>query len=84
LLTCKDFLGWLNDYLDETADDEVKLQVKEHITNCANCWVVYDTTKKTLQVYKGMEPREVPEPLRAKLLDALQKKCGKAGGGSLC
>ena len=80
MLTCKEFLGWLNDYLDETADEEVKAQVKEHITNCPNCWVVCDTTKKTLQVYKGMEAREVPEPLRAKLLEAIQKKCGKAGG----
>ena len=78
MLTCKDFLAWLNDYLDETADEEVKAQVKEHITNCMNCWVVYDTTKKTLQVYKGMEPKEVPEALRAKLLEALSKKCCKA------
>mgnify|MGYP003382889803 FL=1 len=78
MLTCKDFLAWLNDYLDETADEEVKAQVKEHITNCVNCWVVYDTTKKTLQVYKGMEPKEVPDALRAKLLEALSKKCGKA------
>ena len=80
MLTCKDFLGWLNDYLDETADEEVKAQVKEHITNCVNCWVVYDTTKKTLQVYKGMEPKEVPDALRAKLLEALSMKCGKAVG----
>ncbi len=79
MLSCKDFLGWLNDYLDETADDQVKAQVKEHITNCPNCWVVYDTTKKTLQVYKGMEPREVPETLRNRLLEALLKKCGKTG-----
>ena len=53
MLTCKDFLGWLNDCLDNTADAETKAQVQKHVANCPNCWVVYDTTKKTLEIYKG-------------------------------
>ena len=86
MLTCKEFLGWLNDCLDNTADAETRAQVEKHVSNCANCWVVYDTTKKTLSVYKGEayrgEPQPVPEPLRARLLEAIQRRCGKSAGGS--
>jgi predicted anti-sigma-YlaC factor YlaD len=74
LLTCKEFLGWLNDYLDDTGGEDVRRQVQQHIGNCPNCWVVYDTTKKTLEIYKGMDAQPVPEPLRAKLIDAIQKR----------
>jgi hypothetical protein len=56
----------------------VKAQVKEHITNCANCWVVYDTTRRRCRSSRVWS-QEVPEPLRAKLIEALQKKCGKSG-----
>jgi predicted anti-sigma-YlaC factor YlaD len=79
LLTCKEFLGWLNDCLDNTADAETKAQVQKHVSNCPNCWVVYDTTKKTLDVYKGdayrSEPQPVPDSLKAKLLAAIQGRC---------
>jgi len=36
--------------------------------------VVVDTTKKTIDVYKGMEPTPIPEPVREKLLAALERK----------
>ena len=80
MLTCKEFLGWLSDCLDNTADAETKAQVEKHVSNCPNCWIVFDTTKKTLDVYKGDryrgEPHAVPAPLKAKLLAAIQSRCG--------
>jgi predicted anti-sigma-YlaC factor YlaD len=80
LLTCKDFLRWLNDCLDNTADAETKEQVQKHVANCPNCCVVYDTVKKTLSFFKSdgfrREPQPVPEALKAKLLTAIQGRCG--------
>jgi predicted anti-sigma-YlaC factor YlaD len=75
LLTCKDFLKELNEYLDETDDPEIRRRVQEHINECPNCWVVFDTTKKTLQVYKGVEAQELPADVHERLMAALQKKC---------
>jgi anti-sigma factor RsiW len=77
LLTCKDFLGWLSEYLDETAAAEIRAQVEAHITSCPNCFVIFDTTKKTLQVYKGMEPQELPPSVHNRLMDAIQKRAAK-------
>jgi anti-sigma factor (TIGR02949 family) len=73
LLTCKEFVGWLNECLDKTADAETRELVQQHVNNCPNCWVVYDTTKKTLDIYKGMEPQAVPDALKSKIMAALQK-----------
>ncbi|MGI8744122.1 MAG: anti-sigma factor family protein [Bryobacteraceae bacterium] len=74
MLTCKEFLQELNDFLDETADVELRRQLEAHITQCPNCWVVCDTTKKTIQVYKGMAPQVIPEAVHARLIAALEKK----------
>jgi hypothetical protein len=74
LLTCKEFLVWLNEYLDETAAADIRKQVEAHITSCPNCFVIFDTTKKTLQVYKGMEPQPLPPEVRNRLMEAIQKR----------
>lgn len=74
MLTCKDFLNELNEFLDESVGPEVRKKLEAHVSECPNCWVIVDTTKKTLQVYKGMEPQTIPEDVRTRLMDALQKK----------
>ncbi len=74
LLTCKDFLKELSDYLDESLDAEVRSKLEKHITECPNCWVIADTTRKTIQIYKGMEPYPVPEDVQDRLMRALERK----------
>jgi len=77
LLTCKDFLNELSDYLDEAIDAELRAKLERHITECPNCWVVCDTTRKTIQVYKGLcrqTSTEVPEDIRERLMAALERK----------
>lgn len=74
MLTCKDFLSELTDYLDEQTSLELKSKLEKHLTECPNCWVICDTTKKTIQVYKGMEACSIPEAVHQKLLAALEKK----------
>jgi putative zinc finger protein len=74
LLTCKQFLQELNDYLDPSIDLETKRHLESHVSQCPNCFVVVDTTMKTLQVYKGMEPQAVPEDLKNRLWAAVERK----------
>lgn len=74
MLTCKEFLDELNDYLDECVDAELKSKLEKHVSECPNCWVVFDTTKKTIKVYKGMEPQCIPDAVHSRLMEALQKK----------
>ena len=74
MLTCKDFLSELSDYLDETIDAGSRTKLERHITECPNCWVIADTTRKTIQIYKGLEPYPIPPDVESRLMQALEKK----------
>ena len=79
MLTCKDFLSELSDYLDENIDAELRAKLEKHITECPNCWVVADTTRRTIKIYKGMEPHPIPEDVQSRLMQALDKKMAAKG-----
>ena len=74
MLTCKDFLHELSEYLDESIDSETRAKLERHITECPNCWVITDTTRKTIQIYKGMDPYPIPPDVESRLMAALEKK----------
>ncbi len=75
MLTCKEFLQELTDYLDEKTDAELREKLERHITECPNCWVVCDTTKKTIQVFKGMRECSIPADVHERLMAAVERKC---------
>jgi anti-sigma factor RsiW len=82
LLTCKQFLLELNDFLEDTLDPASREELRKHVNECPNCWVVCDTTQRTLKIYKGMEARPLPEKVQSRLMEAIQKtiseKCKSA------
>jgi mycothiol system anti-sigma-R factor len=81
LPTCKDFLRELTDYLDSALDVQTKEELDQHVKECPNCWVVLDTTQKTLKIYKGCEPQAVPAELENRLMAALQQKMAEKRRG---
>jgi hypothetical protein len=40
LLTCKEVLAELSDFLDEKTDIEIRAKLEKHIAECPNCWVI--------------------------------------------
>jgi len=74
LLTCKQFLAELSDFLDETLGATERKNLEDHINACPNCWVIADTTRKTIEVYKCHEPLSIPSETRSRLMKALEKK----------
>ena len=84
MLTCKEFLTELNDYLDSTVDVEIRRRIETHITECPNCFVILDTCKKTIQVYKGMQPQVIPEDVQDRLMKALDRKLAGKKPGARC
>jgi predicted anti-sigma-YlaC factor YlaD len=79
LVTCKQFLQELNDYLDPNIDAVTKVHLEAHVSECPNCFVIVDTTKRTLQVYKGVEPQSIPEDVQSRLWEALERKMAGRG-----
>ena len=74
MLTCKDFLRELSDFLDENLDAEIRTKLEQHMTECPNCWVIADTTRKTIKIYKGMDPYPIPSDVEERLMKALERK----------
>ena len=74
-MTCSDFLKELTDYLDDTMDARTKSELEDHLQWCHNCYVVCNTTKMTIEIYRDSELYELPEDLRSRLRSAILQKC---------
>jgi len=72
---CSDFLKELTDYLDNTMDQRTRAELEEHLQWCHNCYVVCNTTKSTIEIYRGSQLYELPEDLRSRLHTAIVSKC---------
>lgn len=84
MVTCKDFLRELGEYLDETTDPKMRAELEKHISECPNCWVVFDTCKKTIQVYKGMDAQPLPDEVHNRLMRVLEKRAVSRGVKADC
>ena len=74
-MNCSDFLKELTDYLDDTLDTRTREELEEHLQWCHNCFVICNTTKKTIEIYRDSELYELPEDLRTRLRSAIMTKC---------
>lgn len=74
-MTCSEFLKELTDYLDGSMDARTKAELEEHLTWCHNCYVVCNTTKRTIEIYRDSEVYELPDDLRSRLRTAIIDKC---------
>lgn len=81
-MTCSDFLKELTDYLDDTMDTRTKTELEEHLQWCHNCYVVCNTTKRTIEIYRNNELYELPNDLRSRLRTAIMSKCSSANKSS--
>ena len=68
-MKCSEFLQELTNYLDGALDDRTKSELED------NCYVVCDTTKKTIEIYRDSELYELPDDLRTRLRSAIMSKC---------
>ncbi len=74
-MTCSEFLKELTDYLDEQMDAQTKAELEDHLQWCHNCYVVCNTTKMTIEIYRDSHLYELPDELRGRLRSAILTKC---------
>lgn len=71
MLDCRQVLAELSNYVDDEVTLELKRAIEEHLARCGRCWVVYDTTRKTLLIVTANRatatPIEVSQRLHARL-----------------
>jgi predicted anti-sigma-YlaC factor YlaD len=74
-MKCSEFLQLLDDELDQKMAAEVRAAIESHTLKCEHCEVVFNTTLKTIEIYKSNEVYELPAGLRERLHAAIMVKC---------
>ena len=74
-MTCSEFLKELTDYLDDSMDAQTRAELEDHLQWCHNCYVVCNTTKMTIEIYRDSHLYELPDDLRGRLRSAIITKC---------
>jgi anti-sigma factor RsiW len=76
-LNCKGVIRELSSYIDDELDVAVRLEIEGHLADCGDCALVVDQTKRTVEIFCGCEPVELPEDVKSRLHEALRKKIKK-------
>lgn len=69
---CYHLLSSFSDFIDGDLNDELCIQLQQHLTECKNCQIVVDTLNKTVSLYHSMsESPIIPTDVRQRLYKCL-------------
>ncbi len=70
-MNCKKVILELTSYLDGVLDSNMRSDLEQHLSQCTDCRIVVDTTRKTIQIFCSSEPVPLPQDVRERLHTAL-------------
>ena len=73
-MDCNKTIKDLSSYLDGELDAALKHALESHLTYCNHCHAVYDSTKKTIELYCDGKLFALPDEVRTRLHEALKRK----------
>ena len=79
-MNCKHVIHELSNYIDGNLDPTLKQELERHLEHCEDYTMIVDQTRKTIQIFSGSEPINLPSDVKSRLHAALHKKLP---GGSL-
>jgi anti-sigma factor RsiW len=73
LLTCRELISFLSDYLDDALAPEARTEFEAHLTVCARCVDYLASYRETVRLGKqACEPdEELPADVPSELVDAI-------------
>lgn len=76
-MTCTEFLAMLDDLIDNEVTTQVRAELQDHLHGCEHCQVTFNTTRKTIEIYRSHEIYDMPAGLRERLHAAIMARCKK-------
>ena len=67
----------LDDLIDDTVSAETRAELQHHLHGCDHCEVTFNTTRKTIEIYRSHEIYDLPPSLRERLHAAIMARCKK-------
>ncbi len=83
MMTCKEVLDSLSDYLDDDIREEVLTEMRHHIGSCTDCRAEFDTLTMTIRLYRHEHgtPQMMPVGCHDRLVKVLELEKLKLKGG---
>ena len=87
MMTCKEVLESLPEFLDADLKADVVDAMHKHIGVCSECRAEFDTLTMTIKLYRHYEIPEMPTSCHDRLvkvleLEKMRKKAGQSSSGS--
>jgi predicted anti-sigma-YlaC factor YlaD len=76
-LNCNRVILEISNYIDGDLDAVMKLEIEQHLQNCGECMLVINQTKLTVEIFCDSQQVELPQDVRTRLHEALQRKIRK-------
>ncbi|HLI30044.1 MAG TPA: zf-HC2 domain-containing protein [Terriglobia bacterium] len=73
-MTCKEAFQEISKYYDGDLSEDLKRVLQEHLCKCGHCKVVFDTTRKVIELYCDGKLFPMPSVVRDRLHQALRRK----------
>ena len=74
---CREVFSLLSEYLNLELPPEACQEIESHLAGCPPCIEFAESLRKTVEICRGYQPRELPGPLeekaRQQLADAYQR-----------
>jgi anti-sigma factor RsiW len=64
--------------IDDSVTAEARAELDAHLGRCAHCEVIFNTTRKTIEIYRSHEIYDLSASLRDRLHAAIMARCKKA------
>jgi anti-sigma factor RsiW len=76
-LNCTRVILEVSNYIDGDLDAAVKQEIEQHLAHCPECAVVVIQTKLTVEIFCDSQPVDLPQDVRTRLHEALQRRIHK-------
>jgi anti-sigma factor RsiW len=67
----------MSDYIDGDLAPDLRASLESHLAKCPNCWILLDETRQTVEIVQKYNCHPMPDDVKSRLLDALQKQWDK-------
>ncbi len=77
-ITCQSFLDDLSEYIDDDITPELRVTFEAHLAKCPNCWIVFDETQRTVEIFQRYDCHPMPSDVKDRLLESLSTKLNRS------
>jgi len=74
MISCKDVVAALSDYLDDDLSPETKSELEAHLAECRTCQVIYDSMHKSVRLVTESRSFDLSESVTERLLAKIHSR----------